>query len=121
MNILTSTVHKDLNIAVVHLRQCLHLYVVAMAIIHAFPGDVGGKILRHILGVVICVLHLKRKRAKSLLHEDTFQVRWHLLNACCHTLQKCPHWVPKSALTGVKRRQMIGQWLSFARGERFHY
>lgn len=57
----TCAILIHLHRPVVHLRHGLHLNVVAMAVVFPFPVDIGGEVLRDIVGEVVCVLHLHNR------------------------------------------------------------
>lgn len=61
---LTCAVLVHLHWPVVHLSHCLHLNVVAMAIVFPLPIDVCGEVLCYIVGEIVCVLHLKEKKQR---------------------------------------------------------
>ena len=49
----------DVNRSAVHLRQGLNLQVVPMDVTPPLPPDILGKVLRHVLGEVVCISLLK--------------------------------------------------------------
>lgn len=67
---LTCAVLVNLHWPVVHLRHGLHLDVVAMAVVFPLPVDVCGEVLCHVVGEIICVLHLNAK-SKNFINTDS--------------------------------------------------
>lgn len=67
---LTCAVLVNLHWPVVHLRHGLHLDVVAVAVVFPLPVDVCGEVLCHVVGEIICVLHLNAK-SKNFINTDS--------------------------------------------------